>query len=219
MAKVDEIKKLIADTLKINAADIDDDFLLKTGRLKTSAGSVILSNIVKKVYGVKLDCKEMSTFGELISIVDGGNVEAYEVVPLEENTEEVVESTDSPIIGQHLVCGIDIQEIDTFPAVDDYWKESFYTDNFTKNEIAYCVTADSPRHSFAARWCVKEALHKCGAKYYSVPLSNIQTVKQRSGAVTLEVLEDNSWKALPFSCSLSHADKYAVGMVTGIEGD
>lgn len=217
MAKVDEIKKLIANTLKINAADIDDDFSLKTGRLKTSAGSVILSNIVKKVYGVKVDCQKMSTFGELISIVDGGTVEVSEVVPLEENTEEAVESTDIPITGQRPVCGIDIQEIDIFPEVDDYWKEGFYTDNFTKNEIAYCVTASSPRHSFAARWCVKEALHKCSAKYYSIPLSHIQIVKQKSGAVTLEVLEDNSWKVLPFSCSLSHADKYAVGMVMGFE--
>lgn len=219
MAKADETKKLIANTLRINAADIDDGFLLKTGRFKTSAGSAILSNIVKKVYGVQINCKKISTFGELMSIVDGGNVEASEVAlaPLEENTEEAIGGTDIPITGQQLVCGIDIQEIDIFPEAEDYWEESFYTDNFSQNEIAYCVASDSPRHSFAARWCVKEALYKCSAKYCSVPLSNIQIVNQRSGIVTLEVLENDSWKALPFSCSLSHADNYAVGMVTGFE--
>lgn len=217
MAKPDEIKKLIANTLKINAADINDDFLLKSGKMKTSAGSVILSNIVKKIYGVKMSCENVSTFGELIRMAQGGNIDESEPVPLAADIEEYPERTDSPITGQYFVCGIDIQEVDVFPEVDDYWKESFYTDSFTKNEIAYCVTAASPRHSFAARWCLKEALHKCGAKYYGIPLSNIQVVKQRSGAVILEMLEDNSWKALPFSCSLSHAEKYAVGMVTGFE--
>lgn len=217
MTKADEIKKLIANTLKISAADIDDDFSLKTGKLQTSAGFVILNNIVKKVYGVTMNCGNISTFGELIGMVEGNNVETSEVIPSQENTEKVVENTVIPITGQHLICGIDIQEIDIFPIVDDYWKESFYTDNFTKGEIAYCVTADSPRHSFAARWCLKEALHKCGAKYYSIPLSNIQIIRQKSGAVALEVLEANTWRLLPFSCSLSHAEKYAVGIVTGFE--
>ena len=225
MSKIDEMKTLIAGTLRISADNIDDNFSLKRGKLKTSAGAVILANIVKKVYGQKVDCKKLSTFGELKALVEGEPQEVTadynvsddmnqesEIETIEENS-----AVDTPVTG-HLVCGIDIQEIDIFPSVDDYWTESFYTDNFSKDEIAYCVTCASPRHSFAARWCIKEALHKCGAKYYNIPLCDIQISKNRDGSVRLEVMKNGDWKALSLTCSMSHADNYAVGMVTGFEG-
>ena len=116
-----------------------------------------------------------------------------------------------------MVCGIDIQEIDIFPEAADCWSESFYTDNFTPDEIAYCITADSPRHSFAARWCLKEALHKCGSEYYDIPLSDIRSVRTDSGMLRVEIKDNGVWKQLPYACSISHADDYAVGMVTGFK--
>ena len=116
-----------------------------------------------------------------------------------------------------MICGIDIQEIEIFPKADDYWSESFYTDNFTDSEIAYCVAADSPRRSFAARWCLKEALHKCGNDYLDIPLKDIQSVKTTGGVLRIEIRnEQGGWIRLPFACSISHADHYAVGIVTGM---
>lgn len=221
MVKIDELKKLVGEVLKVNTADINDSFVLKTGKLKTSAGSVILSNIVKKIYGVKIDCKQASTFGELRNLIDGSGTEDS---PVENGYVESVRSEpidSGEIINSQfinpLVCGVDIQEIEIFPDAEDYWTESFYTENFTKDEIAYCVTAASPKHSFAARWSAKEALHKCGLKYYNLPFSSIKVVKNKDGSVKLEVLEHGVWKRLPFSCSISHADSYAVAMVTGFE--
>lgn len=218
MNKEEEIKRLLSDTLKVRVSDIGNAFPLRTGKLKTSAGSVIISNIVRKVCGVKVDCRKVSTFGELMSLIHGEPEEPEKessVVAEEERARDKSIIPPAVVPAGRIVCGIDIQEIDIFPEADDYWTESFYTENFTKDEIAYCVTAASPRHSFAARWCVKEALHKCGPEYYGLPFSDIQVVKQRSGAVSLEVLENGSWMALPLSCSLSHADCYAAGMVTG----
>jgi phosphopantetheine--protein transferase-like protein len=85
-------------------------------------------------------------------------------------------------------------------------------------EIAYCITASSPRHSFAARWCVKEALHKCSSKYDTIPLRDIQVAKNANGSVRVEIRENNQWVTLPVACSLSHAENYAVAMVISVEG-
>ena len=257
MAKIDELKRLIAETLKVNVSDIDEGFSLKAGRFKTSAGSVILSNIFRKVYGQKVDCRKVNTFGELLMLAGEGQGESQAVIPVEtapavdNNAEsEIVEPENdkqhelrqgqsdarheasnnfSEFGGSRLVCGIDIQEIDIFPDVADFWTDSFYTENFTKEEIAYCVTTASPRHSFAGRWCVKEALHKCSSKYFNVPLKDIRVTHylQGTGAssdsgqlrrLRIEVRLNGLWKELQnLTCSLSHADNYAVGMVTGWE--
>ena len=131
------------------------------------------------------------------------------------NDEELPEYTVNPGSFRP-VCGIDIQEISIFPETGDYWSDSFYTDVFTPEEIAYCITAPEPRHSFAARWCLKEALHKCGSKYYGMELKDIRTVSLKTGELRIEIRgEDGGFKRLPYACSVSHADNYAVGMVMG----
>ena len=244
---IEKLKQLIANTLKINASDIDDSFSLKTGKFKTSFGAAILDNIVKKVSGKRIDCKKVNTFGELTALVDENSENSSTIpvapegvrepimpnsvsssAPVMENTASTG-STKNPegteraenienMTGNRIVCGIDIQEIETFPDVADYWTESFYTDNFTSDEIAYCVTAASPRHSFAGRWCAKEALQKCVTKYSGTPFHDIQIGKKASGQLKIEVKINGQWQELGLSCSISHADKYAVGMVTGCAG-
>lgn len=229
MTKLDELKKMIAEAQNVSADIIDDNYNLKVGRFKTSAGSMILANMVKKVYGCKINAN-VSTFGELVKRIDGVSDASTAAmttskVPAASTATHTVSGTDSAnddfptyTLTGHPICGIDIQEIDIFPEAEDYWKESFYTDNFTDDEIAYCITADSPRHSFAARWCIKEALHKCGSRYYDIPLKSIQVVRHKSGILSLEILsESGAWERLPFACSLSHADNYAVGMVSGFD--
>lgn len=250
---IEKLKQLIANTLKINASDIDDSFSLKTGKFKTSFGAAILDNIVKKVSGKRIDCKKVNTFGELTALVDENNENSKNssiipAVPEEkrepitpdsvQNSAPVMKNTESMgstknpegteraehadnienMAGGRIVCGIDIQEIETFPDVTDYWTESFYTDNFTSDEIAYCVIAASPRHSFAGRWCAKEALQKCVTKYNGTPFHDIQIGKKASGQLKIEVKINGQWQELGLSCSISHADKYAVGMVTGFTG-
>jgi phosphopantetheine--protein transferase-like protein len=56
--------------------------------------------------------------------------------------------------------GIDIEYCDHLPAVADPWTETFYSDNFTPAEIAYCQRRSDPRESFCGIWCAKEAAIK-----------------------------------------------------------
>ncbi len=58
------------------------------------------------------------------------------------------------------LIGIDIQEISELPDCCDYWDDLFYTSKFNKEEIAYCVTKDNPKQSFAGIYSCKEALIK-----------------------------------------------------------
>ena len=233
MEKIDRLKMMIADSLGVERNDINSEFSLRAGKFKTSAGSVILGNMIRKVYGQKVDTRRVTTFGDLIALVEGGEVATEtagaspEITEIEDQTIETESpadergnthntETDVPH-GSALVCGIDIQEISIFPEAADYWSESFYSDNYTDEEIAYCSTADSPRHSFAARWCLKEALHKCGKEYYDIPLKDIQIKANVEGILSIEIREEKSWRTLPFACSLSHADNYAVGIITGVK--
>ena len=231
MTEIDKLKKMIAGTLGVSETDINGDFSLKVQKFKTSAGSVILGNMVKKAFGKKVDCRNVATFGELLERIEGTagdktqiseEAVAEDKPPTADTVYTAADRTEEASYVKKSgsfrpVCGIDIQEIAVFPETDDYWSDSFYTDNFTPDEIAYCITASEPRHSFAARWCLKEALHKCGERYYDIPLKDIQAVKLKTGELRVEIRDDDgSFKRLPFACSVSHADNYAVGMVTGL---
>lgn len=239
MSQTDKLKEMIAGTLGVDKSDITDDFSLKVKKFKTSAGSVILKNMVKKAFGRNVDCRNAATFGELLARINGEEPADANVSGTSDETDKGADETDkmpddvkssvtdpsedmeAPVQRGRVtsfrpVCGIDIQEISIFPETDDYWSESFYTDNYTPDEIAYCITAPQPRHSFAARWCLKEALHKCGEDYYDIPLKDIRAVRLKTGELRVEIRDESgSFKRLPFACSVSHADNYAVGMVTG----
>jgi len=218
MTEINELKERIAAVLGVNAESITDDFSLREGKFKTSAGTVILSNIVKKIYGKKVNCRNRTTFGELVARIEG---EKY-IEKIDNKLHDVSRDKSSSYKDVEIqvkglpVCGIDIQEIDIFPEADDYWREHFYTEDFTKDEVAYCIKTDSPRHSFAGKWCAKEALHKCGPQFYNVPLKDIQVLAGNDGNLVVELRANgNEWRRIPFSCSISHADNYAVGMMVG----
>jgi phosphopantetheine--protein transferase-like protein len=110
-------------------------------------------------------------------------------------------------------CGIDIQDIAIFPEAIDYWTEPFYQENFTGEEIAYCVATRFPRQHFAARWCVKEALRKNSSAFLSLPFTAIQIKKRQDGSVFVETCAGGTWRRTAASCSMSHTEHYAVGMV------
>jgi len=216
MNNKEKLKLALAEMLGINKNEITDFYSLDIPKFKSSAGSIILSNVVKKVYGQKVDCSKIKTFMELVAKAEGLNdiqdtktdSKAISAQPVTAIYEPASVNTTGM-----LKCGIDIQDIAIFPKSDDYWSEQFYKDNFTNEEIAYCVSTSHPRQSFAARWCLKEALHKCGPEFYSLPLLNIQIKKLPDGSVCLEICLSGEWQRVSCSCSISHSESYAVGMV------
>ena len=59
-----------------------------------------------------------------------------------------------------LSMGIDIESIASLPKVADFRREEFYKQNFTPQEMAWCILQPEPYESFAGLFAVKEALIK-----------------------------------------------------------
>jgi phosphopantetheine--protein transferase-like protein len=226
MDKKEALRKAIAKILNENVNSITDIFSLDVSKLNSSAGSVILSNVVKKTYKQKIDCTGVKTFGELLSKIEntdarngGANNNDAQKSEIEDVHQSVPSSyqavpQSTPVsIGVGISCGIDIQDISIFPEAADYWSEHFYEDNFTGEEIAYCVSAPLPRLHFAARWCVKEALKKSSPIFLTLPFKSIQIKKEPDGNVSIEVFLNGEWQKVTGSCSMSSSGQFAVGMV------
>jgi phosphopantetheine--protein transferase-like protein len=222
-----KLKAAIAKTANASEKDITDHFSLDIQKFQSSAGSVILSNIVKKIYKQKIDCSGIKTFGELVVHAESSDNRDKTLITEQKKIETipevstgnalnipVSENSNPPInIPGVFSCGIDIQDISVFPETDDYWTEPFYQENFTGEEIAYCATTGFPRQHFAARWCIKEALRKNGPAFLSLPFNNIRVRKWQDGSVFIETYSDGVWRRIAASCSMSHSDRFAVGMV------
>jgi phosphopantetheinyl transferase (holo-ACP synthase) len=212
------LKTAIANIANVDESAITEDFSLDIPKLKTSAGSVILSNVVKKICKQNVNCDGVKTFGELLLLgnavpapgqIDGATPVAVHAETPAPDTEK---SPAAPVPAD-MRCGIDIQDISIFPESGDYWVEPFYTDNFTEEEIAYCVTTPFPRKHFASRWCVKEALRKNSPAFLALPFKSIQVKKQRDGSILVEVYTHGAWRRINGMCSMSGSEQYAVGMV------
>jgi phosphopantetheinyl transferase (holo-ACP synthase) len=211
------LKTAIAKAANVDESAITGDFSLDIPRFRSSAGSVILSNMVKKICKQSVNCAGVKTFGELLSL--GNAVPAIDsVAPVDVHAETPLPDIEKPPAAPFAVsamasCGIDIQDISIFPESSDYWVEPFYIDNFTEEEIAYCATASFPRKHFASRWCIKEALRKNSPAFLALPFKSIQVKKQRDGSVFVEVYTHGAWWRINGTCSMSGSEQFAVGMV------
>ncbi|TXD81378.1 4'-phosphopantetheinyl transferase superfamily protein [Subsaximicrobium wynnwilliamsii] len=95
-----------------------------------------------------------------------------------------------------LAIGTDIQKLDKFPKVKDFWEEPFYTDTFSATEIGYCLKKSNPIESFAGIFAAKEAVFKA------------------TGIARQDVIINHTDKGMPVcdyaSISISHDGDYAV---------
>jgi phosphopantetheinyl transferase (holo-ACP synthase) len=209
------LKTAIAKIANVDESAITDDFSLDIPRFRSSAGSVILSNMVKKICKQSVNCAGVKTFGELLLLGNAApalDSAAPAAAPAETPLPDIEKPPAIPVMAG-MSCGIDIQDISIFPESSDYWVEPFYTDNFTEEEIAYCATVPFPRKHFASRWCIKEALRKNSPAFLALPFKSIQVKKQRDGGIFVEVYTHGTWRRINGTCSMSGSEQFAVGMV------
>src|SRR5579883_84174 len=114
---------------------------------------------------------------------------------------------------QRASCGIDMEMIEKFPSVPDYWEDPFYSACFTPAEIAYCLMQEVPALHFAARWCAKEALKKCDPELLSEEMRDLEVVSGDSQAPFFHHRVDGKSRRLPHSVSLSHTPLAAIAIV------
>jgi phosphopantetheine--protein transferase-like protein len=101
-----------------------------------------------------------------------------------------------------LDLGVDIELVSNFPVTDNYAGHSFYQDNFTPEEIAYCIQQPSPAESFAGLFCAKEAMVKADNRMKEFNFSQLTIKHSNEG----KPLTDG------FSLSISHAGGLAIAV-------
>lgn len=230
------LRALVGELLDTSPERVTDDFSLRHKRLMGSIGGTLLATAVKSKLGAAPgDLSGASTFGELVALVKGSPGNAPGTTPGVAPGSGAASGNGSSVSSNGsangvaggvasggavsgaipgLVCGVDIEQVDRLPECVDYWGEAFYTGNFTPGEIAYCAGQASPREHFAARWCAKEALRKCGARYAPLAMDRVQVARRPDGGVFLQVSGDGeAWLNVGASLSLSHTDQTAVAMV------
>jgi phosphopantetheine--protein transferase-like protein len=108
--------------------------------------------------------------------------------------------------------GHDIEENANLPEASDYRSDPFYRTHFTSAEIDYCTQSTNPRQHFAARFCAKEAVRKCGPMYAALQPRDIEVINTESGQPEVRITNaDVSDKRLMLS--MAHSNLFASAFV------
>jgi phosphopantetheine--protein transferase-like protein len=198
----DNLRELVSTLGRIERGRITAESSL-AGIVGNSLGMAKLDANLRSKYSISTpEIYKASTYGELCAVL-GIACSPSTALPL---------STPSPASLMKAKCetrgvsiGVDVESIAAMPAPVDYWEDSFYKNTFTAKEIAYAMMQASPRASFAASWCAKEALRKADASLASMDWRVLEVVHDAFGqpSITINGVE------LPGTLSLSHTDEIA----------
>src|SRR5262245_3061443 len=95
--------------------------------------------------------------------------------------------SDSKTASAGMAVGIDIESCRNLPVSANPSSDSFYLENFTAAEIAYCARQPDPRISFCGLWCAKEAAIKCAGGLGKLAPREIEMVHESSGRLSLRL--------------------------------
>lgn len=107
--------------------------------------------------------------------------------------------------------GTDIEEVRRFENLSDRSFAAFLKKNFTKNELDYCLSKDSPAPHLAARYAGKEAVIKA---LFSLNITHIfypaiEIINNERGVPHVRINADNSEK-IHIKLSLTHSSDIAM---------
>jgi holo-[acyl-carrier protein] synthase len=106
--------------------------------------------------------------------------------------------------------GMDMQEIGTFPAADDFREHPFYAGTFTPQELATAVLRPDPRAHLCGLFCAKEAAKKSHPALLDVRMSDLCVLPDEAGRPVLRVADGVAAAAgLRFLVSITHTDTVA----------
>jgi phosphopantetheine--protein transferase-like protein len=204
--RMEEIKAMVAAMLELPPDRVTSETSL--AGLETSLGVARLRLGLKRL-GISLPGRRSpSTFGELEAALAGAPSpaapSAAEISPV---------ASAAPIEWSGLQVGIDIQDIRSLPAADDFWEHEFYRGIFGSSEIAYAVVQSDPRTHFAAFWCAKEALRKCDPGFLKIEPNLTVVAHERDGRPYLQMIGPSGAVRLPHAVSLSHTAELATAVV------
>lgn len=211
MPDTNKLQEIVGELLKVPAATVDASTPF-SGILANSLGRARLDAALRSRMGiVNPGVYTVKTFGDLCLLV---GAEVCAEISGNANGAAEVQSHRPPQAlsgssGAGFAVGVDIQSVAAMPEAADYWEAEFYSQHFTRQEIAYALLQSAPRESFAAMWCAKEALRKADDRWLETDWQLTEVVHSATGKPTLISGE----QAIPFTVSLSHTEGLAMAVV------
>lgn len=209
MATTEELKAIVGELMKTDAVVLDESSAL-TGLLASSIGRARLDAKLRERLGVTNPAVyTVRSFGELCQAlgVDGADDPTVATVRARPHL------ATKNLTGAGVALGVDIQSVAALPEETDYWEGDFYRQHFTRQEIGYSLLQPSPRESFAAAWCAKEALRKADNRWVGVDWKLTEITHDAAGKPTMRSGED----AIACAVSLSHTEGFAIAVVAMAE--
>lgn len=192
---MEDLKKIISVFIKQPIDKINENTIIDKSVIQ---GSIMIHRMYSKISEIGFpvsDYSEIITYGQLLKKLNPDSVN-YELT----GEKKILE--DLQISSNNVLLGIDIENISNFEKVDDFREDSFYAQNFSDKEIAYCVMQPDAYQSFAGKFAAKEAIIKCDNNLKKIPFNQIEILNQISGQPFYR----------NFALSISHSNEIAVAI-------
>lgn len=168
----EKIKEIVATFIRVPADQIVPATPIDRRAVKSS---IMLHRMYAKLAEAGLvvtDYASIKLFGDL----QGNGSAAAVTEPAITYAEQPAPADDEP-----LTMGIDIESISSLPRVTDFRRDEFYKQNFTPQEMAWCILQPEPIESFAGLFAAKEALIKADNTLRDKPFNQIAIGRSPQG--------------------------------------
>ena len=126
------------------------------------------------------------------------------------NTKDfILKSVDAETISNEMLegdfffsSGIDIEEISLIKNIENHTRDPFFQENFSKDEIEFCMSKPNPQQSFAGLFSAKEAIVKADHSFKKTKFNKIN--------ITHDIFHKPIFKG--FSISISHSAHHVVAI-------
>ncbi|MEW5895444.1 MAG: 4'-phosphopantetheinyl transferase superfamily protein [Candidatus Omnitrophota bacterium] len=193
------LREIIAVFLETDPSRITADTRIDHTAIR---GSVLIHRMYSALHSAGYDVGgkyTSKTFNELLIILGKEPVSPMTKEAIQTDLKNPTPDIDSV---DGFSIGIDIEEISNMPSANDYREDVFYRQNFSQDEISYCIRQKDPRKHFAGMFAAKEAIIKADNYYKSIPFSEIGIAHHDSARPTFK----------NFILSVSHSEKQVVAV-------
>ncbi|HVU98953.1 MAG TPA: 4'-phosphopantetheinyl transferase superfamily protein [Puia sp.] len=170
---MEEIKQIIAAFIKVPAEQIGPATPIDRRAVKSS---IMLHRMYARLAEAGLVITDYASI-RIFSDLGNGSAAALSTPDIEYAREPAAaEAGDEP-----LTMGIDIESVSSLPQTADFRRDEFYKQNFTPQEMAWCILQPEPVESFAGLFAAKEALIKADNSLREIPFNQIAIGRSPQG--------------------------------------
>ena len=163
MKHSDAIRSVVARFFNVAESEVTESYVFPSRRLEGSLARTTLHSALKRMAGVDLPAAySANTYGQLIEhIAETRILKVPDAIDVKRSPSALIPVLRDLTPSRELGVGIDIEFVDNLPWTGDPWTDTFYLENFTVREIAYCIRQTNPKLSLCGLWSAKEAVIKC----------------------------------------------------------